>query len=115
MSHLAVNSPLVKMRSNGFHPTSPGGDRRGGEILPLDRFAPGFRSVKRWTSIEGTDLTVDPPSVAAVVEIEECAVWKVATENTEVAFLLPTPPSVSPPFPVGLTVSTEERDGILLP
>jgi hypothetical protein len=47
ISHLAVNSPLVKMSSNGFHPTSPGGGRRGGETFPLDRLAPGFRSVKR--------------------------------------------------------------------
>jgi len=46
-SHLAVNSPLVKISSNGFHPTSPGGDRCGGDTLPLDRFAPGFRRVKR--------------------------------------------------------------------
>lgn len=47
ISHLAVNSPLVKMSSNGFHPTSPGGERCGGETLPFDRLAPGFRSVKR--------------------------------------------------------------------
>lgn len=59
---------------------------------------------------------MDPPSVAAVVEIEECAVWNVPMEKTEVAFLLPTS-SLAPlsPFSVGLTVSTEERDGRLLP
>lgn len=104
------------MRSNGFHPTSPGGERRGGETLPLDRFAPGFKRVKRWTSVEEMDLIVDPPSVAAVVEIEECAVRNVSMEIAEVAFLLPTLSSTpSLPFPVGLTVSTEERDGWSLP
>jgi hypothetical protein len=116
MSHLAVNSPLAKMRSNGFHPTSPGGGRRGGETLPLDRFAPGFKRVKRWTSVEEMDLIVDPPSVAAVVEIEECAVRNVSMEIAEVAFLLPTLSSTSSlPFPVGLIVSTEEREGGSLP
>ena len=85
-------------------------------MLPLDRLAPGFMRVKRWTSVEGTDLIVDPPSVAAVVEIEECAVWKVAIEKAEVAFLLlPSSSTPSPPFPVGLIVSTEEREGRLLP
>lgn len=116
MSHFAVNSPLVKMSSNGFQPPSPGGERCGGETLPLDRFMPGFRSVKRWTSIEGIDLIVDPPSVAAVVEIDECAVWYVSVEKPEVAFLLPPlPPAPLSPFPVGLIVSTEARDGRLLP
>jgi len=116
ISHLAVNNPLVNMRSNGFHPTSPGGGRRGGETLPLERLAPGFKRVKRWTSVEGIDLIVDPPSVAAVVEIEEFAVWNVSAEKAEVAFLLLVPPSVpSPPFPVGLTVCTEESEGKLLP
>jgi hypothetical protein len=116
MSHLAVNNPLVKMRSNGFQPVSPGSERRGGETFPLDRFVPGFKRVKRWTSVEGIDLIVDPPSVAAVVEIEEYAVWKVATEKAEVAFLLLTSASgPSSPFPVGLTVRMEERDGRLLP
>ena len=84
--------------------------------MPLDRLVPGFKRVKRWTSVEGMDLIVDPPSVAAVVEIEECAVWKVATEKAEVAFLLLTSFSgPSSPFPVGFTVSKEERDGTLLP
>jgi len=27
ISHFTVNSPLVKIRSNGFHPPSPGGER----------------------------------------------------------------------------------------
>lgn len=77
---------------------------------------PGFRSVKRWTSIDGIDLIVDPPSVAAVVETDECAVWYVSTEKPEVAFLLPAlPPVPLSPSPVGLIVSTEARDGRLLP
>ena len=58
---------------------------------------------------------MDPPSVAAVVEIEECAVWNVPTEKAEVAFLLPTsPPAPSLPLPAGLIVSTEESRGKLL-
>jgi len=115
ISHLAVNSPLVKMSSNGFQPTSPGGGRCGGRALPLDRLAPGFRRVKRWTSVEGIDLIVDPPSVAAVVEIEECAVSNVPTEKAEVAFRLPiSPPTSLLPLPVGLIVRTEEREGGLL-
>jgi len=58
---------------------------------------------------------VDPPSVAAVVEIEECAVSKDPTEKAEVAFLLPaSPPTSLLPLPVGLIVSTEEREGRLL-
>jgi len=65
--------------------------------------------------MEGIDLIVDPPSVAAVVETEECAVWKVSTENAEVTFLLPiSPPAPLFPPPVGLIVSTEVRDGRLL-
>ena len=105
------------MRSNGFHPTtSPGCERRGGETLPLDRLVPGLKRVKRWTSVEGIDLIVDPPSVAAVVETEECAVWKVATENEEVAFLpVKSSSTPLPSFPVGLIVRTEERDDRLVP
>ena len=104
------------MRSNGFHPASPGGERRVGEMFPLDRLVPGFKRVNRWTSAEGIDLIVDPPSVAAVVEIEEWAVSKVATETADVAFLLLPPTSASsPPLPVGLIVRTEERGGKLLP
>ena len=61
--------------------------------------------------MEGIDLIVDPPSVAAVLEIDECAVWYVSTEKAEVAFLLPT----LSPFPAGLIVSTEPRDGRSLP
>jgi hypothetical protein len=62
------------------------------------------------------DLIVDPPSVAAVVEIEECAVRNVSMEIAEMAFLLPAFSSTpSLPFPVGLIVSTEERDGGSLP
>jgi hypothetical protein len=84
-------------------------------MFPLDRLVPGFKRVKR-CSAEGIDLIVDPPSVAAVVEIEECAVWKVAAEKAEVAILLLVWPSApSPPFPVGLIVSTEEREGRSLP
>jgi len=66
--------------------------------------------------VEGIDLIVDPPSVAAVVEIEECAVSNVATEKAEAAFLLPvSPPTSLLPLPMGLIVSTEEREGRLLP
>jgi hypothetical protein len=64
--------------------------------------------------VEGIDRIVDPPSVAAVVDIEECAVWKVATENAEVTSLPISSPASSFPFPAGLIVSTEERDGRLL-
>lgn len=53
--------------------------------------------------------------MAAVVDIEECAVWKVATENAEVtSLLLISSPASSFPVPAGLIVSTEERDGRLL-
>ena len=58
---------------------------------------------------------MDPPSVAAVVDIEECAVSNDSTENAEVAFLLPaSPPTSLLSLPVGLIVSTEEREGRLL-
>lgn len=60
------------------------------------------------------DLIVDPPSVAAVVEIEERAVSNVPTENAEVRFLPISPPGSLLPDSVGLIVSTEERDGRLL-
>jgi len=93
ISHFAISRPLEKNKSNGFQPAST---VRIGDVLLLPlptscpsavlgvvgRFAPGLMSVKRCTI--GIERIVEPPSVAAAVEITEgWVVWYVSIERRE--------------------------------
>lgn len=101
ISHLLPSNVLLKRKSSGFHVAVSGGvivKFRAGEVVPLlgslpvlpmlMRRPPGLMSVNLWTS--GMPMLdrwgiVEPPSVAAAMEISDRAVRAVAKDEMEPA------------------------------